>query len=263
MAQRRQDTRRRPTADEIETWAFDLLRRQLIERGHLVTRIRRPDRANRASRDVDFLAEVDGRDVAVEVTQLDQARKWWNLLDRLETQVRESLHWDDMEADPGWLMFSMNLLRTGSYREVETAGAQIAAAIHAAPVDFASRAWERLHDLPEPADSLVEVEVNRPSMTGKRLSFVNGHDAHGPQIAPRALAFVRQLITSKGTQATGYGEVWILVIDNELIIDIDQLAAAFALERQRLPPNWTRLFFIPAANRTAIQTLELRSPGDP
>lgn len=262
MARRNHDERRRPTADEIEAWAFDLLRKYLMNSGHAVTKVRRPDRTNRTSRDVDFLVEVDGREVAVEVTQLDQARKWWNLLDRLQTHVRESLNWDEgMEADPGWLILSINLLRTGSYREVEAAGAQIADAIRAVPNGFLSRTWERLRDLPEPAKTLAEVEVKRASRTGKRLTFVTGNEAHGPQIAPRALAFVRHLIASKGTQAAGYQEVWVLVIDNELIIAVDQLASALAQERESLPPNWTRLFFIPAADRTAIQTLDLQSPG--
>lgn len=263
MAQREPNTRRRPTADEIESWAFDLLKGHLIEHGHTVTEVRRPDRANRQTRDVDFLAQVDGRDVAVEVTQLDQARGWWRLLDRLERQVQTGLQWEDIEADPGWLIISMSLLRTGSYREVETAGAQIVDAIRGVPADFGTRSWEHLPGLPNPARSLVDVEVRRASETGRRLSFVNGHEAHGALIALRALAFVRHLIASKGTQAAGYGEVWILVIDNELIIDLDELNAAFAQESEMLPPNWTRLFFIPAADRKGIQTLELRSGGAP
>jgi hypothetical protein len=204
------------------------------------------------------LVEIDGRDVAVEVTQLDQAREWWNLLSRLEAHIRSALRWEETEAESGWLLLSINLLRTGSYREVETSGTQIADAIRDAPVDLGGTSWQRLAALPEPARSLVEVEVHRPSKTGRRLTFVKGNEAHSPMIAPRALAFVRHLIASKGTQAAQYREVWILVIDNELIIDVGELDAAFVQERESLPPNWTRLYFIPAADREAIQSLNLQ-----
>jgi hypothetical protein len=252
-------SRRRPTADEIEGWAFGLLEQHLLRAGHAVADVRRPDRDNRTSRDVDFLVEVDGRDVAIEVTQLDQARQWWNLLDRLETHIRTALRWEDGGPDAGWLILSINLLRTASYREAERCAAQIIQAIRGASTDLGTRSWESLPDLAEPARSLVEVEVRRPDGPGgkARLTFMNGHEAHDPLIAPRVLAFVQHLLASKGNQAAGYREVWILVIDNELIIDMGEVAAAFAGERDRVPANWARLYFIPATDRTDIQTLDL------
>jgi hypothetical protein len=57
--------RRRPSANEVEEWAFGLLERHLVDTKHVVANVRRPDRTNRTSRDVDFLVEVDGRDIAI------------------------------------------------------------------------------------------------------------------------------------------------------------------------------------------------------
>ena len=256
MTHREQGTPERPSADEIANWAFDLLRRHLIEHGHAVLNVRRPDRTNRTSRDVDFLVEIDGRDIAVEVTQLTQAREWWNLLDRLESRVRAATLEHDF--DPGWLMISINLLRTGSYREVDEAGTQIVQAVRDAPTNLGARSWDRLTTLPEPARSLAEVELRRASETGPRITFIKQNEAHGALIAPRALAFVRHLLASKETQAVGYEEVWILVIDNEVIIDIHNLDEAFAEEEAHVPPNWTRLFFIPATDRNVIEALEFK-----
>jgi hypothetical protein len=120
--------------------------------------------------------------------------------------------------------------------------------------------WQPLRDLPEPALSLAEVEIRRVPSAERRLSFVNGNEAHGPWIEPRALASVRHLIASKGSQAAGYEEVWILVVDNEVIIDLDNLREALTQEGVTVPSNWARLIFIPATDRTAIQTLEFH-PG--
>jgi hypothetical protein len=155
------------------------------------------------------------------------------------------------------LIVSINLLRTASYREVDTAGEQIAQAIQRAPADLGVRFWDRLRALPEPAQSLAEIEMRRVSATASRLSFVKGNEAHGAFIAPRALAFVRHLLASKGTQGARYPEVWIVVVDSEVIIDLDDLRDAFSEAAETVPPNWTRLFFIPATDRNAIHALEL------
>jgi hypothetical protein len=248
---------RQLTATEIEEWAFGLLQSYLFENGHVVANVRRPDRVNRTSRDVDFLVSIDGHDIAIEITQLTQAREWWNLLDRLETLVRAGLSEFESETRADWLMLSINLLRTGSYREIETAAGQIVQAVRNAPADLGARSWDRITSLQEPAGSLAEVDLRRPSAAGRRLSFVKGHEAHDALIAPRALAFVRHLIASKGNQGEGYAEVWILVVDRELIIDLDNLRDAFSQERETVPANWTRLYFIPAIDQNAIQSLEL------
>lgn len=74
-----------------EAWAFDILSRHLTESGHSIVNVRRPDQLNRSTRDVDFLIEFDGHDVAVEVTRLDQERHWWVLLDRLQRAILAEL----------------------------------------------------------------------------------------------------------------------------------------------------------------------------
>jgi hypothetical protein len=252
---------RRSTGSEIEEWAFGLFERNLVAANHVVTSIRRPDRLNRVTRDVDYLINVDGREIAVEITQLTQAREWWNLLDRLQDHVRAEVLREGTD-DLGWLMLWINLLRTATYREVETVGAQIGRAILRVPRDLASDRWQRLEALPEPAAGIAEVEIRWTPAAATRISFISGHEGAEPWIEPRALAFVDHLIDSKIMQTANYTEVWILVVDNEVIIDLDNLAAAFAQLRDRVPANWTRLLFIPATDRSDIQTLELRSAKD-
>ena len=178
-------------------------------------------------------------------------------LDRLEAAVRAGLAGNQPKEGAEWLLLSMNLTHKASYRDVDAAATQIVQAVRDAPADLGARSWEAVGDLPEPALSLAEVELRRMPAPEWRISFVNGHEAHDTWIAPRALAFVRRLIASKGSQATDYQEVWILVVDNEVIIDLDNVRDAFAQERDTIPPNWSRVFLIPATDRTAIQSLDL------
>lgn len=251
-------SRTRPTAAAIEEWAFGLLEAHLAETGHRVSNRRRPDRENRASRDVDYLVEIDGREVAIEVTQLALAQKSWSLLDRLENRVRELYALAAPEPDPGWLVVSVELGGTFGYRDVEGLAGEVVAAVRAAPAVAGTEHLDVLAILPLAGGGSLEVALRRMSDAGRRITFMKGTEQGGPWIAPKAQAFVRHLLESKADQAAAYGEVWILVVDTELIIDIDEIATALETERAAIPANWARLCFIPASDRGVVQTIELQ-----
>jgi hypothetical protein len=92
---------------------------------------------------------------------------------------------------------------------------------------------------------------------GRGLLIVRQTAAHAPWLEPWAADFVRKLIESKGRQALGYQEVWLLVIDTELIIGPDLIEAALAQATVTTPPNWKRLYLLPAANPDDVQSLTL------
>jgi hypothetical protein len=244
-------TRSAPLADtDIEAWAFDILVRHLIDQGHQIDNVRRPDTFNRSSRDVDFLIDFDGREVAVEVTRLDQERQWWVLLDRLQQATISELG-DWPPTAPG-LVLTLKLLRTGTYAEVDRAALDIAGL---------ARDWARA-PMPQPlkasvASDLVEVELHRPSTRPGGLMILKETSAHDAWLAPRAAEFVRKLVVSKGGQGQAYAEVWLLVIDNEVIIGLDLITEAFAEVAAEVPSNWKRLYLLPATDRGAVQCLSL------
>jgi hypothetical protein len=235
---------------DVEAWAFDILVRHLTEQGHQIDNVRRPDTLNRSTRDVDFLIDFDGREVAVEVTRLDQERQWWVLLDRLQ-QATISEVGDWPAAAPG-LVLTLKLLRTGTYAEVDRAALDIAGL---------ARDWARAA-MPQPlkasvVSDLVEVELHRPSTRPGGLMILKETSAHDAWLAPRATEFVRKLVDGKGGQGRAYAEVWLLVIDNEVIIGLDLIAEAFIEVAAKVPSNWKRLYLLPATDRGAVQSLSL------
>ena len=235
---------------DLEAWAFEILRSHLTDQGHRIDNVRRPDVLNRSSRDVDFLIDFDGREVAVEVTRLDQERQWWVLLDRLQDATVSELR-DWPSAAPG-LVLTMKLLRTGSHAEVDRAALAVAGL---------ARDWARV-PMPQPvkasvASDLVEVELRRPSTRPGGLMIIRESSAHDAWLGPRAAEFVRKLIDGKATQGQAYAEVWLLVIDNEIIIGLDLITQAFAEVAAEVPSNWKRVYLLPAVDRDDVQCLSL------
>ena len=247
----------RPTAEEVEDWAFGLLEAHLRREGHVVANVRHPDRLNRSTRDVDILVEVDGRDIAVEVTQVAQTRQWWNQLDRLERGIRAAVDSEGAELDRGWLVLELNLLRTGSYQEIDAVALQIAAAVRRSANDLGAPGVDHILDLPTPAESLVEVRLSRIQGVGNRLSFISGNAATGGWTAPKAAAFVDQLLASKTTQGDAYPEMWILVVDSEVVIDFDEITEVLRERSADIPDSWTNVFFIPATDRSIVLNARL------
>lgn len=234
------------TEGSEEAWAFAILRRHLVALGHAIANVREPDTSNRETRDVDFLIEFDGREVAIEVTRFDQKRQQWVLLERVQAEIVAQLS-DCPQSAPG-LLIELSLLRTGSYAEVDAAAQSIVALVRDWAPDLGVRNARVAGDL-------VEVELRPRHGPGLLVSRRTG--AHDARLDPRAAAFVKQLIKSKKAQGVMYAELWLLVIDMELIIGLDLIQAAFAEFAAEVPPNWSRLYLLPAADRDDVQALML------
>jgi len=240
--------RHRAVETDEEAWAFDILRRHLAALGHAIDNVRQPDKTNRSSRDVDFLLEIDGREVAIEVTRFDQERQWWVLLERLHATVLAELgDWPPLATG---LTMELKLLRTGSYSDIDRAGQAVAAL---------ARKWgqDPRASKSRVASDLVEVELSPRNSPG--LMILRRTGAHDPRLDPRAFAFVQQLVQSKKGQGANYAELWLLVIDMELIIGLDLIEAAFAESAAEVPWNWARLYLLPAEDRNDVQCLTLRT----
>lgn len=253
---------RRAQTTSLEEWAFRILRDRLEERGTRISILARPDEENRTTRDVDFLVDLDGRVVAIEVTQLSLTALWWNLLDRLERRIRPALEDPARRGASGWLVVHLDLHRTVSYREVD----ELSHAIIASILDQLGPS-ERLRSsrqvlLPAPFNSTIGVTIDRLSRRGHRVSFIKGHAESGGWIEPRARQFVEWLLESKADQTAAYESVWILIVDREVLIDLDDLVGALKATTTAVPPNWESLLLIPATDRTAVLELDITRVRD-
>lgn len=237
--------------------AFAVLERSLAAAGRRVGRVIRPDRENRMTQDVDFLVEIDGQDVAIEVTRLALGHKGWNLVNRLEGQVQALLESSGKYASE-WLVVYLDLNREFGYRETDLLAMQVASAILNVSPDAGVDRWADLDLEPEPAASTVSVSVRR--LPGRqRISFVGGHEAAGGLIDERADIFVRSMLAKKRDQGAAYPEVWILVVDRDVLIDVEDLRGALARRAADVPSNWSTVHFIPATAPSTVLTIDLDS----
>lgn len=240
---------------DYEAEAFAVLKLSLAAAGHRVGRVLRPDRENRMTEDVDFFVEIDGHDVAVEVTRLALGQKGWNLVNRLEGHVLALLESAGKHAWE-WLLVSLDLHREFGYRETDLLAMQVAAAILNASLDAGVDRWADLDLELEPAASTVSVSVRR--LPGRqRISFVGGHEAAGGLIDERADTFVRSMLAKKRDQGAAYPEVWILVVDRDVLIDVEDLRGALARHAADVPSNWSTVQFIPATAPSTVLTIDL------
>lgn len=235
---------------DIEQWAYDLLASHLADRGTTLSLLGRPDQANRTTPDVDFLVDVGGREVAIEVTQLALTVEWWRTLARLEAAIHDHLARSGQTSVLGGFTVHLRLRALASYRTLDLAAEQVASALVAHPELQTGQRADVL--LPPPAADFVDVEMTAWSRRADRVAFIKSNVATGGATGPRAAAFVDWLVDEKADQTRRYREAWIVVIDTEVVVDAENLGEALASAQPQLPANWTRLYFLPAIDRSAI-----------
>jgi hypothetical protein len=91
------------------------------------------------------------------------------------------------------------------------------------------------------------------------LGWIGGSDEFGGWIDPMADAFVEALLEGKASQADGYAEAWVVIVDRVGLVDAKNIAEALTRSSRTVPANWTRLWFMPATDRERVIAIAI--PG--
>jgi hypothetical protein len=93
-----------------------------------------------------------------------------------------------------------------------------------------------------------------------RLIVIKGARSMGGWTAQMATEVVEKLIRDKASQTARYEVVWILAIDNMLIVDEGEIDAALRAN-PTVPGNWERLYLLPTVDRADVRETPAERPG--
>ena len=253
---------RRSRSQSIEDGSLHRLVFHLRGQGHVAEVQGRPDREGRPGRAVDAELSVDGQIVAVEITQLISDARAQHEMARLVRGLQEPLNARVRERRLGSVVVDLDFRSLPPKRQVVTAVAALledlmvgVGALDSAPttrrdVDVATRVPFirnlKLIQLPDAADEVTWLESS---------------DEVGGWLGPLADEFVCHLLDSKATQAIGYPEVWLAIVDRDGLIGAGLLSQALTAHRAQIPDNWTRILFLPATGHMAVVDLGVIRPG--
>jgi hypothetical protein len=242
----------------IEDRSMERLLNHLRLRGHSAELCGQPDRQNRTGRAVDAELRIDGRLVGVEITRLHPVARALSEMARLEHGLQSPLEKRVRERNLGYVLLSLECRQLPTKREIFAATPTLQKDIEAAmghldpspvsrrtiPVDTGVR-FVRTLDL-----------IQLPDM-GDQVQWLVGSDETGGDLETTADDFVSHLLDTKATQADGYTEAWLVVVDITGLVGPDLLSRALAGQRTHIPNNWTRIWYLPATDLMAVLELNL------
>ncbi len=243
---------------DTELWAAEILRSSMVGKPDEFTIVRRPDLEERQSRAVDFEIQLGDRNVALEVVQcaihLGALRVGGQLLRKVKRRFEEATFGEGL----GWVLLGATFERIPAKRSMDAVVEELAMLA----VDAARLGRHEGRTQLDKADGSLfhEAELVRLAPAADQMSYQYGFGAIGGPTVDVAHEFVGDLIAKKSTQAVGYKEVWLLIIDAELVVDAEDIEQALTSAADRLPANWRRFFWIPATDRSIVQ--EIPVPQD-
>jgi hypothetical protein len=244
---------------DTELWAAEILRSSMVGKPDEFTVVRRPDLEERQSRAVDFEIQVGDRNVALEVVQcaihLGALRVGSQLLYKVKRRFEEVTIGEGL----GWMLLGATFERIPGKKSMDAAVEELAMlAVDAARLGLHEGRRTKLDKVD--GSLFHEAELVRLAPAPDQMSYQYGFGAIAGPTLDVAHQFVGDLIAKKSTQAVGYREVWLLIIDAELVVDAEDIEQALTSARDRLPANWRRFFWIPATDRSIVQ--EIPVPRD-
>ena len=72
------------------------------------------------------------------------------------------------------------------------------------------------------------------------------------QIAPIADTFVGHLLATKPGQTQPYQVAWLVIVDRVGLVDSSDVIEALARRELDIPANWSRVWFLPAADGSSV-----------
>jgi hypothetical protein len=228
--------------EHAESIAAELVIAELRERGHAVLVRGRPDQERRNEQAADFLLEVDGEAVALEITdfypsQADGARRgigqWF--VHQLEVELRQFVE----ESELGSVTVYVTLPRTPDRRRLGAAvgitAQAILAALPVAGTAVVREDWDA-------NDLFASIRIfRRPD----RAPFVEVlHQPHGSYVEPAVRAFLDRSIPTKAAQTASYQHAIVAAFDRSFVSDIETFTIVLRARAEELPSNWDAFYFV-------------------
>ncbi len=201
---------------------------------------------------------VNGKIIAVEITRLTRGPREHREIAKLQRAVQARLDPLAREMRAGQVVISADFRRLPPRREIADALApltdEIAGAMRGLPSEPTGRT-----DIAVPVnvDFVRFLEVVQFPAERHRVSWVAGSDEWGGLVDPMADEFVEHLLVTKPKQTAGYEEGWIVVVDWSALVDADNLRRALAHRLAGIPPNWTRVYFLPSTSGAPVEEISV------
>lgn len=230
----------------------------LQSEGHVVAVCRRPDREEQSGRSVDAELLFEGRLVAVEITQLHPIARALSEMTRLTKTLRESLEPQVRQCHLGYVLLNLECRQLPTKQEMRAAIPALLKDVETALGLLAPSPTSRMA---KPVDTRVAfvkkldlIQIPHPQ---DQVQWLVGGDETGGDLQEMADEFVCHLLQAKGTQADGYEEAWLLVEDSTGLVGVDLLTGALDAQRDHIPTNWKRIWFLPAEDPEVVIELSL------
>jgi hypothetical protein len=244
----------------LEDEALERLIQHLRGLGHDVELRARPDREPRSGRAVDGELQVDGRAVAVEVTQLLPGARAHYEIAKLERALQDQLEAQVRRRRLGYVAIAVHYRRLPAKREIRAALPALTAEIVLAMQSLKPDASERHEAAVATTIGFIRrLELIQLPNAKPGLGWVGGSDEFGGWIDPIADNFVDHLLETKPGQTDGLPEAWIVIVDRVGLVDASNVAEALGRNTRGIPSNWTRIWFLPATDRSTVLSVPLPS----
>lgn len=241
-----------------EDAALQRLLAHLQDGGERAELLGRPDRLGGHEPAVDAEVLFYGKTIAVEITRLTQAAREHVEIAELRRALQARLDPLARELRLGQVVISADFRPLPARREIAAAleqiGDQIAAAMQWLPsepmgrTDFA---------VPVNVDFVRSLELVQFPAERHRVSWITGSEEWGGWVDPMADEFVEHLLVTKPRQTAGYDEAWIVVVDRSALVDADNLRHALRGRLGNVPPNWTRVYFLPSISGAVVGEISI------
>jgi hypothetical protein len=201
---------------------------------------------------------MDGRLIAVEVTELNPIARADREIARLERALQEPLEALVVERNLGCVVVDLDTHPLPSKRELGASTPQLLEDIAGCLAGLESAPKGRKNVTVDTRVRFVRQLnlIQLPEMANQ-VTWLVSADEFGGWLDPIADEFVRHLLASKATQTDAYSEAWLLVADRTALVGRDLLSRALVAQRANIPHNWSRVWFLPATDRMSVLEIDL------
>jgi hypothetical protein len=252
------DDRRWMSQDEIKRVLEDLAASEMFmwlrRRGHSVDGIEWPDRDRKGrkgypgegAKTLDLTFQEDGHLVAVDILELHESAKHarqYAGMDRIVRELEQELGPRILELNPGhtvaiswgvsWLPPD-NVMQSGLKIVKDTILGAVPGLRDGDTVDLDPR-----------PDFIRQMRAICYASDTPTFGFMGGHVEQTGWVAEAVEAMVESLLTSsKPAQLQAFDDARVLAIDRALMPFPEDLRVAIAARADRIPSNWTAIYFV-------------------
>lgn len=223
----------------------------------------RPDEVNRDGPEVDFEFTNQGRSIGVEVTQLIPAARSHYEISAIQRHIQEATGSIPEQRQLGVIALEVDYGVLPRAADMDRDVAVLVTDVRKALESLAPDQLQRV-EVPVRAKygTFRRVRLRRFESSDHRLTFITASGEWGGWIRPMAEDFVDRLLNTKPAQTARWDEAWIVVLDRIGLVGSDDLVDVLSARYSRLPSNWTRIYFLPAADGVPIvEMVGLVSPN--